>query len=281
MECILILLFILIVILCCVFCYRRKKAIIYVGGAIVQKYKDEFLHNKKNLKDNNKKIKNVLIVDVANMYVGWYMEKYKNKPIPSSQNELLRNYTKLIKDHYKRFSKKNNMNECGVNYIIKNYKCNTGSKLSVEKINKQLYQLFYNLVGSNTNLFITVAEDYDKYPVTKWKNKNYHFLRGRDDYLCFYMYNYYKIRNINSFIMSDDKFDDYEKFNMVPEFTLKHFDKVQKTQTNKINFQKIKPNKINLGNINNYKFVKITLDFTFNGNKGAVFTIPLPGSVWV
>ena len=283
MECILTILFILVIILCCVFFYRRKKAMVYVGGAIIQEYKDDFLNNKKQFQKNKHKqqLKNVLIIDVANMYVGWYMEKYKNKPIPSSQDILLSNYIECIKDHYKRFSKENNMGKCGVNYIIKNYKCNSGSKLSKEKIGKQIYQILFNLVNDNSNLFVTIAEDYGDYPISKWKNKTYHYLRGRDDYACFYMSNYYKLRHVNSFIMSDDKFDDYEKFNVVPDFTLKHLDKVKKMQTNKINSQKIKPHKINLGNIDDYKLVKITLDFKFNGDKGAVFTIPLPGSVWV
>lgn len=286
MSCEIVTLFILIVILILLL-YNAYTELAYVGGAVGATISGGYDSGYDGgFKGKPIGIKNILIVDVANMYVGWYMEKY-NKQLPYiQQQDLLRSYVEFMKDHYARFVKKNNMKVSGVNYIVKNYKCSTGRQMSAPNIPNKVFEIFHDFVRTRHNAYITVAEDYKTFSVSEWKKPSYHYLRGRDDYLCFEMARYYKKNYINTFIMSDDKYDDYKYFGQVPPFlaTYIYGDFSDKKYIDTVQISKLitpKPN--SLGQMKDYNLVKITLEFAFGDKKfmkTSDYKVPVPGHVW-
>jgi hypothetical protein len=228
-------------------------------------------------------VKNILIVDVANMYVGWYMEKYKKSMPHDQQNGLMDGYISCMRDHYDRFVIKNNIQTDAVNYILKNYKYSKGaeSEMLAPIISKEIWGKFYKFVVECPNAQVTVAEDYTQINHAIWKTPKMHYLRGRDDYLCFRMAQHYKKKYINAVIMSDDKYRDYEQFGFVPEFSATniHTDFGKVVQSTE--FVKPKPN--TLGQMKDYGMVKITMDFQFTDIKflkTSDYKIAEPGHVW-
>lgn len=263
-----ILLIIFILIICNIYYGHAGVATLISGGLI------------KSLVSDSENVKDVLIVDVANIYVGWYMEKY-NKPLPyTDQQKLLLSYIDCMSDHYERFTSKNNVKTGSVNYIIKNYKT-SGKKMFAPKIPDLIWEKLHEFIGTRHNAYITVAEDYKTFPISKWKKPSFHYLRGRDDFLCFYMARKYKKQYIDSYIMSDDKYYDFKYFGQVPLFTATHICKkknktIQSSET-------IKPKPNSLGQINDYKLIKTTVDFVFDDPKFlkvSNYKIAEPGHVW-
>ena len=223
------------------------------------------------------KPKNVLLVDVANMYVGWFMEKNRCRRLPyMNQDELLASYVDCMRDHHRAFSKKNK--SAMVNYIIKNYKYG-GHKgvMDAPKISDAAWDKLHSFVDS-TRATIIVAEDYSKHSPHKWKNSRLHYLRGRDDYLLFRMARYYKKKFTNAVIMSDDNFKDFTNFGFVPPFVAS----VVSPDQDRV-YESITPRPNDLGQLKDYKMVKITLEFSFDDPKfvkSSTYKIPLPGEVW-
>lgn len=231
-------------------------------------------------------VKNVLLVDVANMYTGWYMEKYKKETRHVPQPELIREYLECMHDHFAHFSKHNNLETDSVNYIIKNYKYSLNKKeMYAPHISPDSWTDIYNFV-KNHNAYVTVAEDYKNIPYTAWKSPKSHYLRGCDDYLCFKMAQQYKKKYIHPVIMSDDKFKDYDQFGFVPEFKATYIYADLKADSSNpiiITPEIVKPKPNTLGQIVDYDMVKITMDFDFKDPKflkTSTYKIAEPGHVW-
>jgi hypothetical protein len=235
-------------------------------------------------------VKNILIVDVANMYVGWYMEKH-NKVMPhDQQTELMDGYISCMRDHYDRFVKINNTDTDVVNYVLKNYKYSQGEKngMLAPIISKEIWEKIYKFVRECPGTQVTVAEDYTKINHSVWKSPKMHYLRGRDDYLCFRMAQHYKKKYINTVIMSDDKYRDYEQFGLVPEFSAtfvhsKWGDASSAEPEIVQSIEHVKPKPNTLGQIKDYSMVKITMDFDFADTKfikSSDYMIAIPGHVW-
>lgn len=234
-------------------------------------------------------VENILLVDVANMYVGWYMEKHK-KALPYNQQQgLMDGYLDCMRDHYKKFVEKNNTETDAVNYILKNYKYSLGKSkgMFTAAISNETWEKIYEFVKKRPGAHVTVAEDYRQIPHTKWKSPKMHYLRGRDDYLCFRMAQHYKKKYINTVIMSDDKYRDYEQFGFVPEFlaTYVHTEWGEKDDDLQVvkSDELVKPKPNILGQMKDYKMVRITTAFAFRDPKflkSSEYKIAEPGHVW-
>jgi hypothetical protein len=223
-------------------------------------------------------VKNVLLVDVANMYVGWYMEKNNKRKMPyMNQNELMNGYIECMQDHNRAFRKKNGY-DSAVNYVIKNYKYG-GHKgvMDAPKISDRTWNDLHNF-ADNTRSHVIVAEDYSKHFPQKWKNSRLHYLRGRDDYMLFRMARFYKRKFVNTAIMSDDNFKDFSNFGFVPPFVAS----VIGPEKDRV-YESVVPRPNDLGQLRDYKMVKITLEFSFTDPKfvkSSTYKIPVPGEVW-
>lgn len=230
-------------------------------------------------------VKNILIVDIANMYVGWYMEKYKKAIPQTNQCALFKNYTMCMSDHYDIFSNINDMRTCAVTYVIKNYKGYNDQKIESPRITTKAWDHLHGFVRAHNNAHVAVAEDYTTFIQSKWKSPRHHYIRGRDDYLCFVLAQTYKKQYATAFIMSDDKFDDFSTFGKIPVFTANYIcNEHMKTKTcTKNDHARIKPSVNLLGQFNDYNIVKITMAFSFedsNFGKKKGYKTRAPGSVW-
>lgn len=225
--------------------------------------------------------KNVLIVDVANMYFGWAHESNSNKH-QIAQDKLISGYINFMSDHYNKFILVNDINNSSVNYVIKNYKYYDNSKnIYAEIISQKSWDNIYKFVENHFNSSISVAEDYSVIPYDIWKSASNHHVKGCDDYLCFLLARQYKKKQVNATIMSDDKYKDFLKFGNVPPFEATVVSMINK----KINITKqhISPHPNSLGQIKDYKLISITLTYSFNDkkfSKVSTYNIPKPGTVW-
>jgi hypothetical protein len=226
-------------------------------------------------------VKNVLIVDVANMYVGWYMEKYQEKVSLANQNRLINNYLTCMEEHYVRFLEKNDSESDVVNYIIKNHRYSRGNITLAPKISKTIWKKIHLFIEKFPRACITIGEDYGSIPGHVWKAPKNHYLRARDDFLCFKMSQVYKKKYINSVIMSDDKYRDYDQFGWVPDFCATY---VRNISGHVVCSQKlIRPSQSPLGQIIDYPMVNITMEFEFGDPmflKSSSYKIEQPGKVW-
>jgi hypothetical protein len=280
-NCIILIIIIILIITIVVCCNYTKT--IYGGTLVYQNYSKLNTSNLTDILGGADK-PSILIVDVANMYIGWYMEKYKTKTTPyMNQDNLISKYLECMKDHYSHFTKHNKGDK--VNYVIKNYKFAKKKgkycKMFVPKLNKRIWNKMDSFVKNRPFAILSVAIDYKTSDYNKWISPSYHYLRGRDDYLCFKLAQMYKKKYINAVIMSNDKYKDYNNFKMVPEFT---FTSIQNIK-NKISIssQDIKPYSSPIGQIKDYKLINITLQFKFSDpkfTKVSGYKIPNPGEVW-
>lgn len=243
------------------------------------------------LDDSSLPYENILVVDVANMFTGWYMEKYcigsSKKRMPyMKQPELLRRYLECASDHYKHFIKHNNEKKDAVNYVIKNFRhTHAVGKNEYDNYMPELtsddWDLCHEFVRKYKNAMISMAIDYRIIPLHKWKDKHMHYLRGRDDYLCFKLAQAYKKKYINAVIMSDDKYRDFDQFGFVPDFRAYYIRNIKNKAVQ--NGEIIRPEPNRLGQIKDYKLVKITTEFNFNDPKfikTSDYKISTPGHVW-
>jgi hypothetical protein len=217
---------------------------------------------------------NVLIVDIANMHVGWKMEKYMIKKMPKlSQVQLFNSYLECMRDHYKVFSK-HNPGEL-VNYIVKNYKHSSSGKVVSTPILDKTWEDIKKFTAKHPNATVSVAVDYSPVDITKWKSL--HYMRGVDDYLCFYTAREYKRKYVNAVIMSDDIYRDFDKLGFVPKFDAVYVSNGNMTHS------VVSPAPNSLGQLVDYKMVKLTLAFVFNDPlflKTNTYKIEAPGQVW-
>jgi hypothetical protein len=259
-----------------------------LGGASANSSNDSSNDLSNDLKDANRgsstPFKNVLIVDMANMYIGWYMEKYGNHPPYMDQSSLISHYLLCAKDHYKHFQY-HNKNDA-VNYVIKNYRY-------VKAVGRSKYATtapimcktdWFNInsfISANKNIMVSVAADNRVISYTKWKNPKMHYLRGRDDYLCFKLAQAYKKKYINAVIMSDDKYKDYAQFGAVPVFMVHYIRNIDGKAVE--NCELITPRPNRLGQLKDYNLVRITTKFKFGDPKFMKkndYKIAKPGHVW-
>lgn len=146
-------------------------------------------------------INRALIVDVANIS-SIICSNY------NSNDDYIKTYMKSIQIHYNRKYTNNQL----IVYVIKNKKNSRGAPLIMESH----FRLMSAFVKRNYNSEIIVAEDYSI--PTNIDNPEYHYLRGRDDFMLFAASKYFKKLGVETTIQSNDKFADYDEFIHVPEF---------------------------------------------------------------
>jgi hypothetical protein len=191
-----------------------------------------------------KKPKNVIIVDVANFYSYWYKQKYNKKFHYNDQTELFNFYLKAMEEHYNIYGKENTCH-----YVLKNFKILKDNKMLASFINTDTIEIFKKFC-CDRNIIISIAQDYRGVVSKLWNSDKYHYVKGRDDYLCFYIAQYYKKKYIRAQILSNDSFKDFTTFGFVPEFIALH---INCTHTKE---QKIKPKPNALGQLRDYTIIK-------------------------
>ncbi len=192
----------------------------------------------------------VLLVDMANMLTPWHMEKYGKTPRAFSQPSMMELYIECMQDHFAEFRKHN---ACGiVEYVIKNHRCNgkTSGPISPKTIN-----MFKKLSKSFS---ITFVEDHRKINVAKWKSPRYHYMRGRDDFMCFALAQQYKKQYKKAIIMSNDAYKDFEQFGYIEPFKRTSF------YDGKVITSTITPRHNGLGQIRDYTLVRISPTYKIN-----------------
>jgi hypothetical protein len=195
----------------------------------------------------NIKIKNILIVDVANMYVSWKKETGRKQ-----------SYWVCMSQHYKEFIKHNDVETCKVLYVIKNYN-RTEVNEKDEKKERKIIRIESDAGDRfrmrHPHAILARANDYSDRSYEEWERN--HYMKGRDDYLCFYLARIFKRGNINTVIMSNDKFKDFVELGFVPPFSA--------VVIYKDGFvEHIYPRMNALGQLSDYQMTNITLDFSFD-----------------
>ena len=204
---------------------------------------------------NDINTKDVLIVDVANLYVKWYMEKYNKKTPYTSQDDIMKYYLECISDHYDEITDGGKFGE--VNYVIKNFRNipRKGEKMDNKIINKETKEKFKQFVRGRDKASIVLAEDYKNISYEKWISPNLHYLRARDDFLCFKLAQDYKKEYKNPTILSDDNYKDFEQFGYVPKFTVTSYNLNKQSDIK----NEIVPRINTLGQKKDYNIMSITL----------------------
>ena len=173
----------------------------------------------------------VRIIDVANL-------AGKEKYIAMGQKERMSFYISLI-EKYHRAQGKIPPRRVFI-YVIKNYKNLNKKHTEAPLISGKIWKRLKALV--NPQLRITLAEDYKNYSKSTWTNSKNHYLRARDDFLCFYIAQNYKKKYTRAIICSDDRFKDFREFTKIPPFTATYlwYDEGIRTLKENINTQKKK-----------------------------------------
>jgi hypothetical protein len=195
-----------------------------------------------------------LMVDLSNMYFSWYMEKYDKKPNFMNQDSTFESYIRCMDDHYTRFRILNG-DDSRIHYVLKNHK--VSRHISDRTKNKMSEWVTAHDVR------VSIAVDHSK---TKQNTKEFHYLKGRDDYLLFHIAKKYK-KYSNLIIMSNDKFRDFYDFKKVPEFDALHFGQPKEPEH-------IDPSKTSLSFRNEFKYTKVNPRFTFK-NPSRKITVPM------
>ena len=165
------------------------------------------------MKERPFELEEVRIVDIANL-AG--KEMSQNKSFPKlGQNDRMLFYLDVMDRYHKAQGKI--PPKTLVIYVIKNYKNLRGSHTIAPPISKRIWKRL-NKIVKNPQVRVAVAEDYTNFPKTKWTNKKYHYLRARDDYLCFYIAQNYKKKYTKAIVVSNDKFRDFRDFDKIPPF---------------------------------------------------------------
>jgi hypothetical protein len=188
----------------------------------------------------------VLIVDVANMYVGWYMETTGQKVPYATQSTLMERYIQFMRAHYKLFKAANP--HAKVHYVFKNHQLGSGpaAATNADVIKPPTWTALKQFVRDHSDTTITIAEDYARYRAQSWKDPRNHYLRGRDDYMLFEVARAYKRAHTPHWIMSDDKFDDFQQLAWVPKFVATTIPGTTET---------IRPRPNSLGSLKDFKIV--------------------------
>ena len=221
-----------------------------------------------------------LIVDIANMYVGWYMEKYGRYTPHPGQDALFDNYIECMADHYARFIAANPAASSTITYVVKNHK--TGSvKMTAPPISAATWARLHSFVAAHPRASIAVAEDYLTYPAARWKKPSNHYLRAADDYLCFHLAQAYRKNYVEAWVMSDDNYNDFAMFGSAPKFKATVISPGEEGATPTLATEAsdtISPRPNTLGALHDYNVAKISLDFSLDDPRHS--TAPPPGKVW-
>ncbi len=192
--------------------------------------------------------KNVLIVDVANLYGS------EDNGMRHGQTQVFKEYIKSMKNLYTEFYKTNE--ESQMHFVMKNYKI--GGQDGAPKIGEDIWKQLKDFVEEHPNALISVVEDYKTYEMARWKDPKNHYLRGADDYVCFLLSQEYKKGYKLACIMSNDKFKDFPKLHFIPPFVVKRI--LPKADTQEMSMD---PSKHKLGQFVDYRRVPISYDFSF------------------
>lgn len=175
----------------------------------------------------------VKIIDVANL-TGSNKGKYKGM----GQKDRMSFYIDLIEKYHKSQGKIPPRKV--FIYVIKNYKNLKNDHTIAPPISRETWERLKKLI--TPQLRIALAEDYKNYSKHTWINSKNHYLRARDDFLCFYIAQNYKKKYTRAIICSNDRFKDFRDFNKIPLFTATYlwYDQGAKMLKEKINTQKRK-----------------------------------------
>ena len=217
----------------------------------------------------------VLIVDIANMYPGWYMETFhRDVPYAGDQTKLISRYLQCMSAHYEYFVLVNTQGE-RVMYVMKNHQIGVEKAPSDSEIIKpQQWAQLCEFTAARPRAYICVAEDYTRYASNIWRDPRNHYLRGRDDYTLFELARRAKREYCRAVIMTNDKFDDFNSMGTVPPFnlTIIHDGKT-------VSQEKIKPRPNALGQIKDYAISRHNLNFKLSV-PAARQPAPADGQVW-
>jgi hypothetical protein len=196
----------------------------------------------KNVKKNN-----ILIIDGANMYSQWYIKRFRQRMDfkITNQKTFIKFHTMMMDEHYNNFVARGN-DKSIVHYVLKN-------PMIKEKLSDKMYDILKVWLKSHPQARISIALDY-----SWWKGPLTHTHKGRDDYLCFYLAQQYMNQGHKVAIMSNDKYKDYDYFNVIPEFT-----HVNIKPNSPPTMKKINPSTYKLGDLSKYRVERIYLKFTF------------------
>lgn len=210
--------------------------------------------------DTHAPYQNILLVDVANMFIGWHMEKYGEFPQFKDYKKIVALRGECISDHYNRFVKANKAAGLGSNYVIhyvmKNHKYSHNYTIPMlDSLIKKLVKTGSVDKFSASSIKVSIAID-----MSSGGKNDAHYTKGRDDYVLFHLAKKYKKLN-NTIIMSNDKFRDFSDFKKIPSFELitYHGD----SSGVYVNTKKIVPSKSSLGFLKDYILVKLSTIFTF------------------
>ena len=213
----------------------------------------------KYVKGGKEKIKNILIIDVANMYMSWKHDTGKKQ-----------SYLVCMDQYYKEFIKYNDINTCKIVYVIKNRDCYNDNTCK-KSITVREWAYIHKFVEQHYNTSIAIAIDYSNKEYDIFKKK--HYMGERDDYLCFFLARLYKRANINAVIMSNDKFKDFVQLGFVPPF-----EAIIIGENGFI--EKLRPRINDLGQLVDFKMANISLDFSFDGKFKKDMTFKQK-SIWI
>ena len=195
----------------------------------------------------NAKKNNILIIDCANMYSQWYIKKFRQRMHfkITNQKTFIKFHTMMMDDHYNNFVARGNNNSI-VHYVLKN-------PMIRERMSDKMYDILKIWLKSHPQARVSIALDY-----SRWRGELTHTHKGRDDYLSFYLAQHYMKQGHNVAIMSEDRFKDYDCFNVVPKFT-----HVQLYSNKPPTMKTINPKTHNLGKFSKYRVERINIKFTF------------------
>jgi len=228
--------------------------------------------------------KNVLIVDVANLY-GDSASTAKESAYIGDQDQLFKKYLSVMSKLYDSMwpdakhqaDAKHLKNEhfsnghTQIHFVMKNHK--VGGKDGAPHISEKTWKALRRFVKDHPRSLISVIEDYKTYDMAKWKEPKNHYLRGADDYVCFLLSQEYKKGYKLACIMSNDKYKDFPKLYMIPPFTVRRISADDDGNVRDSGgiaddagvaiIAKIDPSKHKLGQFVDYLRVPISYDFSF------------------
>lgn len=159
--------------------------------------------------DKNKQPENKFVKKLKAIYEEpKVLPKHQPKKI-YHQADYINSLLECIGIHYG-----NQPNDSTVIYVVKNM--TTGGKSP--RITDDLRQKLVKFVKTRDDALIALAEDYVEYDAKEWQDNKKHYLRGRDDYLCFLIADYYDRLQMKATVVTNDRFKDFKDFSKIPIF---------------------------------------------------------------
>jgi hypothetical protein len=268
MKFIIIILLIILVITIATITMLTIRIPFHIGGStqrVVQQAQEKELYDVIGIIKKEHGPKHINIVDVANVFGSW-PNSIKFKSPETIMSGYLQYIRKNIPFRIQTQEEVTSFNPSGTStsitpstcYVIKNYKYLKDKEKETKspRITDDIWQKAAHIVQSNPNIYITIAEDYKNYSAADWRNPKMHHIKSLDDYLCFYIAKMCKQNYIDSTIISDDRFYDFQTFGKIPYFDITTIVANNKGGVNLYN-EKVRPRPNILGQINDYTLIRL------------------------